>query len=69
MKYRDQMIKDIYTIAGLLEGLTCMAGHPVTESMTDVLAICVDKLELMGAVLLAKDVTDDGDTKEIHPTP
>lgn len=66
---REQMIKDIYTMAGLLEGLTCMQGQPITEAMTDILAVCVDKLELMGAALLAKDVTGDGETKEIPPSP
>lgn len=69
MKYREQMIKDIFYMAGLLEGMTCMQGQTITEAMTAVLAVCVDRLELMGAVLLAKDVDGDGETEEIHPSP
>lgn len=56
-------------MAGLLEGMTCMQGQPVTESMVYMLADCVDRLELMGAALLAKDVTGDGESEEIPPTP
>lgn len=65
MKYREQMIKDIFYMAGLLEGMTCMQGQSITEAMTAVLADCVDRLELMGAYLLAaKDVTgDEGDAE------
>lgn len=51
MKYREQMIKDIFYMAGLLEGMTCMQGQPITEAMTAVLVDCVDRLELIGAAL------------------
>lgn len=47
-------------MAGLLEGMTCLQGQPVTEAMVYMLADCVDRLEIMGAALLAKDVTGDG---------
>lgn len=52
----QQMIKDIYYMAGLLEGITCLQGQPITEATTHILADCVDRLELMGATLFAEDV-------------
>lgn len=56
---RDHMAKECIYMAGLLEGLTCLHGQRITESMVYMLADCVDRLELMGAALLAKDVTGD----------
>lgn len=56
---REQMVKDCYYMAGLLEGLSCQRGQSLTEAMVYMLADCVDRLEIMGAQLLAKDVTGD----------
>lgn len=56
MKYRDQMIKDIFYMAGLLEGMTCMQGQTITEGMTSILADCVDRLEIIGSALQAEAV-------------
>lgn len=61
----EKMVKDCYYMAGLLEGLTCMQGQTITEGMAVILADCVDRLELMGAYLLAaKDVTGDEEDAE-----
>ena len=60
----EQMIKDVFRIAGLLEGLTCLQGQPMTEALVYVLADCVDRLELIGTQLLAKDVNRDEGTEE-----
>ena len=59
-----QMIKDIYWIAGLLEGVTCLQGQTLTEGMAFILADCVDRLELMGAQLMAEDVKPGERTEE-----
>ena len=61
---REQMIKDAFRIAGLLEGLTCLQGQTMTEAVAFALADCVDRLELMGAQLLAKDVNPSEGTEE-----
>ena len=65
---REQMVKDCYYMAGMLEGLSCQKGQALTEAMAYMLADCVDRLELMGAALLAKDVTgDEGRDEEGFP--
>lgn len=56
---REQMAKECIYMAGLLEGLSCMQGQPLTESIVYMLADCVDRLEIIGVALLAKDVTGD----------
>jgi hypothetical protein len=53
---RDEVIQDIYRMAGLLEGLSCMTGQTMTEGITYMLCVCVDRLEILGAKLLAEDV-------------
>lgn len=58
MKY-ELMISDIYRVIGLLEGITMLEGKTITEAVTTVLADCVDRLEIVGVQLLAKDVHDD----------
>ena len=60
----EQMIKDIYRIAGLLEAMTCLKEQTIPESMTFILVDCVDRLELMGAQLLAEDVKPREGTEE-----
>ena len=61
---RKQMIRDVYYMAGMLETMSCMQEQTLTESMVFVLADCVDRLELMGAQLLAKEVYGDEGTEE-----
>lgn len=53
---RDEVIQDIYRMAGLLEGLSCMTGQTMTEGITYMLGDCIDRLEIIGAKLLAEDV-------------
>ena len=55
----EQMIKDVYYMAGLLEGLSCMQGQEMTEAHAYLMAECVSRLELMGAKLIEEDVTGD----------
>ena len=55
----NQAVSDVYRVIGLLEGMTMMQGMTVTEGMVTVLAECVDRLEVLGAQLLAKDVSND----------
>lgn len=59
MEYK-QMIKDVYYMAGMLEGLSTLQGLTITEGMAFVLADCVDRLELIGAQLLDKEVGCNG---------
>ena len=59
-----QMIKDVYYMAGLLEALSCLQGQTLTEGMTFILGDCVDRLELIGAQLLAEDVKHHEGTEE-----
>ena len=63
-----QMIKDIYRIAGLLEAITCFGEQTFPQSMTFILNDCVDRLELMGAQLLAEDVKNHEGTEEAAET-
>lgn len=66
---REEVIQDIYRMAGLLEGLSCMTGQVMTEGITYMLGDCVDRLEIIGAKLLAKDVnSDEGNKETFHPT-
>lgn len=60
----EQMIKDVYYMAGLLEGLSCLQGQTVTEAMVYILADCVDRLELIGTRLFAGDVNSREGTEE-----
>ena len=60
----EQLIKDVYYMAGLLECISCMQGQTLTESMAYVLADCVDRLELIGAQLLAKELDGDEGKEE-----
>ena len=49
----EEMIREVYFVAGVLEGLTYAKGSLMTEAMESKLADCVDRLELVGAQLLA----------------
>lgn len=53
---RDMILHYLYRVIGNLEAMTMMKGHTVNEAMITVLADCADKLEIVGAQLLAKDV-------------
>lgn len=55
----EQVTKDIYRMAGLLEGLSCMQGQTMTEAVAFMLSDCVDRLEIIGAKLLAEDVNSN----------
>lgn len=56
---RKEMIKQIYWVAGMLEGFTYQTNLP--EGMAMSLSECVERLELVGAQLITKDVHfDDG---------
>ena len=48
----EEMIKEVYFVAGVLEGMTYAKGSLMTEAMESKLADCVDRLELVGAQLL-----------------
>lgn len=67
MEYK-QMIKDVYYMAGMLEGLSTLQGLTITEGMAFVLADCVDRLELMGAQLLDKEVGRNGSKENAFDT-
>lgn len=54
----EEMIKEIYFVAGVLEGLTYSKGSLMTEAMESKLSDCVDRLELVGAQLLANSGTE-----------
>lgn len=61
---REETIRDIYKVAGLLEGFSCMQGQVMTEAVAFMLADCVDRLELIGAQMLTKDVNGDEGAEE-----
>jgi hypothetical protein len=48
----EEMIREVYFVAGVLEGLSCNKGQPMTEASAFILGDCVDRLELVGAHLL-----------------
>lgn len=51
---RKEMIREIYHVAGMLEGFAYLTNMP--EGVAMALSDCVDRLEIVGAQLLAKDV-------------
>ena len=51
---REEMIREVYFVAGVLEGLTYAKGGLMTEAMESKLSDCVDRLELVGAQLVGK---------------
>ena len=60
----EQMIKDVYYMSVLLEGLSCLQGLTITEGMAFVLADCVDRLELIGAQLFQEVNRHEGTREE-----
>lgn len=48
----EEMIRQVYFVAGVLEALSCTQGQPMTEASAFILGDCVDRLELVGAHLL-----------------
>lgn len=50
----EEMIKEVYFVAGVLEGMTYAKGSLMTEAMESKLADCVDRLELVGAQLISE---------------
>lgn len=63
MKY-EKAIGDLYRVIGWLEGITMLPGSMITGAAKAVLVDCVDRLELVGAQLLAKDVNSREGTEE-----
>ena len=68
---RKEMIKEIYWVAGMLEGFTYLTNMP--EGLAMSLSECVDRLEIIGAQLVAKDVQMNEKPTEtfgrVYPTP
>ena len=62
----EQMIKDVYYMSGLLEGLSCLQWLTITEGMAFVLADCVDRLELIGAQLFQEVNRHEGTREESY---
>lgn len=60
------IISSIYKVAGMLEGLSNMQGHAITESMAYQLADCAEVLNVIGQDMLARKVGVDGG-KETNP--
>lgn len=52
MKY-EEMIKEIYFVAGKLEGLSLYLQRNSSDAVVTSLSDCVDRLEIIGAQLLA----------------
>ncbi len=48
----EEMIKEIYYVAGVLEGLSCCLHRHVPEAVATQVSDCVDRLGLVGAELL-----------------
>lgn len=53
MKY-EEMIKEIYFVAGMLEGLSVYIQRNTSEAAVTMLGDCVDRLEIVGAQLVGK---------------
>jgi hypothetical protein len=60
----NEAISDLYRVIGWLEGMTTLPGNMIHGAAKAVLVDCVDKLELVGARLLEKDVDGDDETEE-----
>lgn len=60
----QQAIGDLYRVIGWLEGITMLPGNMIQGAAKAVLIDCVDRLELVGARLLEKDVDADEGTEE-----
>lgn len=60
----NEAISDLYRVIGWLEGMTTLPGNMIHGAAKAVLVDCVDKLELVGARLLDKDVDGDEGKEE-----
>lgn len=60
----NEAISDLYRVIGWLEGMTTLPGNMIHGAAKAVLVDCVDRLELVGARLLEKDVDGDEGTEE-----
>lgn len=61
---REKAIGDLYRVIGWLEGMTTLPGNMIHGAAKAVLVDCVDRLELVGAQLLAEDVNSREGTEE-----
>ncbi len=52
----EKAIGDLYRVIGWLEGITMLPSTMAPGAIKAVLMDCVDRLELVGAQLLAEDV-------------
>ena len=48
----EEMIKEVYSVAGKLEGLSCYLNHYCNEAVVTMVSDCVDRLEIIGAHLI-----------------
>lgn len=48
----EEMIKEIYLVAGKLEGLSCYLNNYCNEAVISMVSDCVDRLEIIGAHLI-----------------
>ena len=48
----EEMIKEIYFVAGMLEGLSIYIQRNTSEAAVTMLGDCVDRLELVGAQMV-----------------
>ena len=60
----EKAIGDLYRVIGWLEGITMLPGGMISGAAKAVLVDCVDRLELVGAQLLAEDVNSREGTEE-----
>ena len=60
----NEAISDLYRVIGWLEGITTLPGNMIHGAAKAVLIDCVDRLELVGARLMEKEVDADEGTEE-----
>ena len=61
---RKEIIKELYRVVGQLEGFTYLTNMPEGVAMS--LSECVDRLEIIGAQLINKDVHGDEERKNAY---
>ena len=68
---RKEIIKELYRVVGQLEGFTYLTNLPEGVAMS--LSECVDRLEIIGAQLINKDVKPNEGWAEacgrVYPAP
>ena len=57
-------VSDVYRVIGWLECITTLPNSMINGAVKAVLVDCVDRLELVGASLLAEDVKPHEGTEE-----